>query len=179
MWTEWIKTSLIALQAFLLQKQCLSFTGPLELRCSEMYMLSQMETFQTIPQAAFPGKGCLWDGRAGCTLERGTPWKYLLCSALLCSALLSSHPMPASLGLIHFPLILQTHSPALLRAPGWVETARRGFLPACQVSKKLTLSGVHQFMLTVSTKPGQHARRGVRMMVSVREDREFYPERQK
>ncbi|KQK78131.1 hypothetical protein AAES_117633 [Amazona aestiva] len=59
-----------------------------------------------------------------------------------------------------------------------MEMARRGFLPACQVSKELTLSGVYRFMLTVSTKPGQHARRGVRIMVLVREGRDIYPGRQ-
>ena len=121
----------MALQAFLLQKQCLSFTGALELRCFEMYMLSQMETFQTISQATFPGKGAF--GMEGLSAARGTPWReeplenysILFYSILFYSILFySSHPMPAGLGLIHFPLILQTDSPALLREPGWIEMGR-------------------------------------------------------
>lgn len=76
-----------------------------------------MDTFQSTPQAAFPGKGCLWDFRAEWDiLKRGTPSFFPPCA-----------DRPGSHSLLSHPTGRFTCSPE----GTWVDQAGQGRIPAC------------------------------------------------
>lgn len=88
-----------------------------------MYMLTQTDR-----NSGFFWERALWHGKAEYsmwdTLEKPLQNDPILSYPILCYAILPSHPTPADPSQIHFRLILQRTSPALLREPGWMDMAR-------------------------------------------------------